>query len=376
MSLASPTLPPLASLTRQPLGRLRSALGSRLAAALVSPHSVDSYLELLSPLWSIDRIRAEIVDATRETADVVTLVVRPNENLHGYKAGQHVAVTVEIDGAQHTRCFSLSSAPSSAHNLITLTIKARKRGLVSSYLLEHARPGMRLVLSEPAGDFVLPETLPPRILFISGGSGISPCMSMLRTLVASDYDGSIAFLHYAHSPEEVVFANELRDLAQRHPNLKLVIETETELGRLPSLDDAGLSAIAPSYERWDAWVCGPQSLMGAARHLYAERQASGLLRIEEFTSPTAVAFEGKGGELRFARSERTVQGDGRTLLEQAEAAGLKPKSGCRMGVCLSCRCKKLGGVTRDVRSGVVSAEGDTTIKLCVSAPVGDVTLDL
>lgn len=360
------------------LGSWRKLLSSRFVQGLTYPHSVDNYLELVSPLWSLDRIRAVVVDVVRETPDVVTLVLRPNENFPGFRAGQYAAITIEVDGTRHTRCFSFSSAPERSDGLVTLTVKARTTGgLVSPYLARNARRGLRVELAKPQGAFVLPEKLPERLLFISGGSGITPCMSMLRSLARAAYAGRIAFVHYARSPEDVIFREELRELDARLDNLELIIETESELGRLPGLDERSLSRIAPDYECWDCWVCGPQPLMNAACRLFEARGARERVRTEQFVlAPAAAAQQGEAGTLRFARSGSQVDGDDRTLLEQAEAAGLTPASGCRMGICQSCRCRKIGGTTRDLRSGELSSEDETDIQLCVSVPVGDVTLEL
>src|SRR5690606_3612379 len=161
ISPTRPDAPEGSAASRRRLGPLRSLLRSKLVTALSYPHPVDHYLELVSPLWSVDRIRAEVVQVVRETSDVVTLVLRPNGNFQGYKAGQYVALTVEVNGSRQTRCFSLSSTPERKDGLIALTIKARAQGgFVSPYLLEHARPGLRVILSEPQGAFVLPEYLP------------------------------------------------------------------------------------------------------------------------------------------------------------------------------------------------------------------------
>jgi stearoyl-CoA 9-desaturase NADPH oxidoreductase len=78
----------------------------------------------------------------------------------------------------------------------------------------------------------------------------------------------------------------------------------------------------------------------------------------------------------FARSGRSAPNSGRTLLEQAEAAGLTPEHGCRMGICFSCTSVKKAGCVRDARNGEVSAEEDEEIQLCVRVPVGDVTIDI
>jgi ferredoxin-NADP reductase len=321
---------------------------------------------------------AEVVDVVRETADVVTLVLRPNDNFRGHRAGQYLAVTVEIDGVRHTRCFSISSAPERADGLVTLTVKARAQGgLVSPFLVRQARPGMRVELSEALGDFVLPAPLPERLLLISGGSGITPCMSMLRSLAAQAYRGAVVFVHYARSPEDVIFRRELEGLAASLPGLHLVVETEAELGRLPSVDAESLARLVPDFHAVDCWVCGPAPLMDAVEHAYAERGAAGRVRNERFVSPGgAQTHDGEAGTLTFSRSKRLVEGDTRSLLEQAEAAGVQPKSGCRMGICQTCRCKKRAGITKDTRTGELSTEEGDEIRLCVSVPVGDVTLEL
>ncbi|MGH8355829.1 MAG: 2Fe-2S iron-sulfur cluster-binding protein, partial [Pseudomonas sp.] len=81
--------------------------------------------------------------------------------------------------------------------------------------------------------------------------------------------------------------------------------------------------------------------------------------------------------LRFARAQREVPGDSRrSLLEQAEAEGLRPAHGCRQGICASCTCLLLSGAVRDLRSGALLSEPNQPIRLCVSVPQGDVALDL
>jgi stearoyl-CoA 9-desaturase NADPH oxidoreductase len=89
-----------------------------------------------------------------------------------------------------------------------------------------------------------------------------------------------------------------------------------------------------------------------------------------------VTGEAADGTVRFLRSERTVPIAAGTLLEQAEAAGLTPEFGCRMGICRTCKCRKSAGAVRNLLTGEVSDEEDEDIQLCVSAPVGDVALEL
>src|SRR5215217_8073203 len=121
----------------------------------------------------------------------VTLTLEPNRAFTGFRAGQHINLTVEINGRRRTRCYSPASAESAHH--IELTIGRHDGGLVSTYLCDHARPGMIVGLDSVGGDFTLPAVLPRRILFVSGGSGVTPVMSMLRTLRADGFEGDIAF---------------------------------------------------------------------------------------------------------------------------------------------------------------------------------------
>ena len=170
-----PTTPPSRGLSRR-------LLGSPLLEALAAPHGVDRYLELIRPSWSLHATRAEVVDVRRQTSDSVTLTLRPNENWQGFSTGQFVRLTVEIDGVRHTRCYSPACSEHAAGGALELTVSTHPEGKVSRYLRDHARPGMVVGLTPADGDFVLPDARPEHLLLISGGSGITPVMSMLRTL--------------------------------------------------------------------------------------------------------------------------------------------------------------------------------------------------
>jgi ferredoxin len=116
--------------------------------------------------------------------------------------------------------------------------------------------------------------------------------------------------------------------------------------------------------------------MDAVQRAFAARGAGQRVRTEAFVLGLPNAGDAARGRLRFARARREVQGDGRTLLEQVEASGLDGRRGCGMGICMSCRCKKLSGVTRDLRTGRLSTEDNEDIQLCTSVAVSDVALDL
>ena len=339
---------------------------SPLVNLLTGPHGVDRYTELVEPTWTREA-RAKVIDVRRQTSRSVTLTLEPNAAFRGFRAGQHINLAVEINGRRRTRCYSPASAEGA--DQIELTIGRHDGGLVSTYLYDHAYPGMVLGLDSVGGDFVLPEVLPRRILFVSGGSGITPVLSMLRTLRAQAFTGEVAFLHYARSAGEACYRTELaamRDVRVLHGY------TRDGRGELDGrFGPAHLAAAFGDDEPDAVFVCGPPALVAAVR------EHCPVVFTESFVPPTfEVPAAAGGGTLRFAASGVEVVDDGQTLLAQAEAAGLKPENGCRMGICHSCTRTKTHGAVRNLITGAISTADCEDIQICVTAPVGDVAIDL
>lgn len=365
---------PLAPL-RSPARRL---LRSGLVEALATPHGVDRYLELIQPTRSLCDPPAEIVAVRRQTADSVTLTLRPSDGWRGFRAGQFIRLTVEIAGVFETRCYSLACGEQ-AEGQVEITAKAHPAGKVSRYLNEHARPGMVVGMSAAGGDFVLPPERPGRLLLISSGSGITPVMSMLRTLCAEGQGGRVTFLHYARTGEDVIYRRELAVIAARHPNVRIALAyTREGGGRLAGhISREHLRRVGADHRRAHAYVCGAPGLLAWARDTWAEDGVEQLLHVESFLPPSfTLDRAGSGGSIDFARSGKRIPSDGGSLLEQAERAGLGPEFGCRMGICRLCTARKTAGSVRNVLSGEVSDAEEEDIQICVSAPVGDVELAL
>jgi stearoyl-CoA 9-desaturase NADPH oxidoreductase len=343
-------------------------LGSELVDLLTGPHGVDRYTELVAPTWTLGEHRAKVIDVRRTTPRSVTLTLAPNDGFRSastVKAGQYVNVAIEVDGRRHTRCYSPANAEGSAN--LELTIGRHDGGLVSNYLYERARRGMIVGLTGVGGDFVLPEVRPRRILLVSGGSGITPVMAMLRTLVAEGHRGEIAFVHYSRTPAEACYRDELAML----PGVRVLHGyTRSATGDLAGRFGAEhLAAAMPSPDA--VFVCGPTPLVDAVR-TYCDN-----VYTESFVPP---AFDApanpSGGRITFADSGIDVTDDGRPLLEQAESAGLTPENGCRMGICHTCTRRKTAGTVRNLITGAVSTGADEDVQICVSVPVGDVDLSL
>lgn len=372
-----------------PLGLL---LRSRLVAALASPHGVDSYLERFNPMWAAHDVRARIVSIHRETdgdAPVATLTLQPTSTWRGHRAGQHVLVGVEIPGIakRFTRAFSISSAASGKGERFTLTIRAHDEGQVSSYLVRDAQPGQVLHLSQAQGEFTLVESPATptisRLVFITGGSGITPAMSMVRTLLRDGYqrDGvdhagrKVTFLHFARSPEDQIFAEELAEIAAADNGVEVHLRHGDQV-----FSEFELRRLVPDFKDTDTWLCGPPGLVELVKAAYDDGEESNPRLRMEFFKP-AVARAAKPGEeiegdISFTRSGTTVAASGASLLEQAEELGLKPEFGCRMGICFSCTRTKTSGTVRNILTGEESAVPDEEVRICVTAAAGDCHIDL
>ncbi|MFT4201388.1 ferredoxin reductase [Gordonia sp. (in: high G+C Gram-positive bacteria)] len=354
--------------------RISSLMGSVLQAAL-TPHPVDRYLELVDPMMTWRDLRAEIIGVRRSTERTVTLTLRPTRQWKGHKAGQYVQLSTVIDGVRHMRCFSPANAAGDRHDDIELTITAHDDGFVSRHLRETAHPGMVVGLDQAAGDFTLPENPGRNVVFISGGSGITPVLSMLRTLVASNYRGSMTFVHYARSADDVAYHAELQNLAALNPNLDLRLHYTR--GASPDHFTAAHLADVDTADA-DIFLCGPASLMDAVREHCEGAGLADRLHTEAFTLtvPAVDPNQPITGTVSFTESKVTAENDGRTILDQAESAGLSPESGCRMGICFSCTKVKKSGCTRNVLTGELDTEADQHIQLCVNTPVGDVEIEV
>jgi ferredoxin-NADP reductase len=195
-------------------------------------------------------------------------------------------------------------------------------------------------------------------------------MSMLRTLQRRTHRGRVTFLHYAQSPEHQIFAGELAEVRRTGYGVDVHL-LHPELGD-PALSPAYLERLVPGYRDVPTWACGPAPLIRAVQAAY---DGSDQLRVEYFKTP-AVSRGTAEGALGFTRSGAAAANTGATLLEQAEALGLKPAYGCRMGICGTCTTRKTEGTVRNVVTGAESSLPDEDIQICVSQPVGDCAVDL
>lgn len=353
------------------IARLRAA-----ATRLTHPLLPDDYLHLVNPLWSARELRGRVVEVRQETETAATLVIRAGWGWTGeYRAGQYIGIGVKRDGRWHWRSYSLTSAPSASggrDKTLSITVKAMPEGFLSGHLVTGLAPGTIVRLAAPQGEFTLPEPPPAAVLFLTAGSGITPIISMLRTMDRRGQVPDVLVLHSAPRREDVLFHDELCRLQERHPGLRVHLQLTDTMGML---DLGRLAQTCPDWADRQTWACGPPALLDAAERTWQQAGVADRLHLERFSVDLAGAG-GQGGTVSFARSGRSTTVDGATtLLLAGEQVGVAMPFGCRMGICQSCVATVVAGATRDLRSGAEHTAGDR-IQTCISAAAGDCVLDL
>jgi len=244
-------------------------------------------------------------------------------------------------------------------------------GFLSTHLVGGVEPGTIVRLAAPQGNFVMPDPAPASVLFLTAGSGITPVMSMLRTLSRRGQLGDIVHVHSAPTEADVMFAEELSTLGQRHDGYRLRLRTTRTEGRL---DLARLDEIVPDWRERQTWACGPEAMLEAAERTWTAAGVGEQLHLERFA--VTRAGHGSGGTVEFARAGKQATVDGATsLMDAGEAVGIQMPFGCRMGICQSCVVGLLDGHVKDLRTGVEHEPG-SRVQTCVSAASGDCVLDV
>ena len=217
-----------------------------------------------------------------------------------------------------------------------------------------------------------PDPPPNRMLFLVGGSGITPVMSMLRTLARRDQVTDVVHLHSAPTESDVMFAAELARMQTGHEGYRLRLRSTRAEGRL---DLSRLADEVPDWRERQTWACGPEGMLNDAERVWREHGIEGQLHLERFAASRAAAH-GQGGTVQFARSQKTVTVDGATpLMEAGENVGIQMPFGCRMGICQSCVVSLVDGHVRDLRTGAEHEPG-SRVQTCISAASGDCVLDV
>ncbi len=310
-----------------------------------------------------------VTRVVQETPDAVSLFL---EDASGapltFEAGQFLTFLLEVGGDTLRRSYSLSSSPLDGPGG-SITVKRIEGGRASTWLNAHAREGMTLVALGPQGGFVVPPRTAPgprELVLFAGGSGITPCLSIARTVLRTDAEARVTLAYGSRDAASVLFREALAQLRNEHGDrfmLRLFaerpgVDREVAAGRVDRAAVARtLAALSPATGvQRDFFVCGPGPMMeGVCAELEAQGVPSAHVHVERFTSPDSprggraelppqevvITLEGRTHTLRTAR--------GQTILDAANAAGVPMPFSCAVGGCGACKARVVSG-TVDVET--------------------------
>lgn len=332
------------------------------------------------------------------THDVSTFVLEPTSpRTFVFTPGQYVVVSVTIDGERQQRCYTISSPPTRPH-LLTITVKRVPGGPVSNWLHDNLARGGRLEVSGPFGDFTLAQHPSAKYLFLSAGSGITPLMSMTRTLADLCGPADVAFVHSARSPADIVFRRELEALPATGLNVAVTSICEGDSpgevwnGPRGRLSAGLLGVLVPDLHEREVFMCGPGPYMSAAHNVLTELGVPPERVHEEsfVIEPVAQALsvvpdeavllsaEPATATVEFRRSGAHVQcAPGTTVLEAARSAGVSIRSACEQGLCGTCKSDLVSGSVDMQHAGGIRPREIAAGRFlpCCSYPQGDLVVD-
>jgi len=337
------------------------------------------------------------------THDVKTFLFESAQPaLFQHEPGQFVTLQLQIGGHCVSRCYTISTPPTRPH-LLGITVKRQPGGLVSNWLHDTMTPGKRIAADGPFGVFTIAHHRSAKYLFLSGGSGITPVMSMTRTLYDLGSDADIVFVHSARTPSDIIFRRELETMASTVPTVRVVPVCERDAPREPWSGMRGflnvemLRLLAPDLAERVVFCCGPAPYMAAVRRMlgdsgfdmqnyHEETFSFEDLTMKEFSAsdapaddePTGGASTAKTYSVEFVRSGRTFTcAEDENVLDAAYAAGLSPVSSCGQGMCGTCKTTILSGTVDMQHNGGIRPREITQNKLliCCSKPLSDLSID-
>jgi 3-ketosteroid 9alpha-monooxygenase subunit B len=312
-----------------------------------------------------------VSEVIQETEDACSLVFAET---FPYKPGQFL--TLRIGSA--ARCYSLCSSPY-VDERPAVTVKRTPGGYASNWICDNAKPGTTFEALAPAGVFT-PRSLDTDLLLLAAGSGITPIMSIVKSVLARG-SGALTLIYANRDEHSVIFREQLRALAERHPTRLTVIHWLESVQGLPTT--AQLRALAAACAPAEALICGPKPFMAAARDAVDLPRAR--VRIERFVSLSGNPFEQavpaapegiepSTVEVELDGTRRRLSWPAQTkLLDLLLEAGLAAPYSCREGACSACACRLMSGEVKMLNNEVLEQEDldDGIILACQSLPVTD-----
>ena len=327
-----------------------------------------------------DYYQVPVAKVIRETGDASSLVLDVPPQLadtFAYGPGQFITVRVPSDQTGSVaRCYSLCSSPHTG-DLPAITVKRTAGGYASNWILDNVAAGTVLDLLPPAGTFC-PPSLDGEFLLFAAGSGITPVISILKSVLAAGR-GRVALVYANRDDQSVIFADELRKIATSAGGRLTVMHWLDSVQGTPAA--AAIATMAQPYATWEPYVCGPDPYLTVVRAALGQLGVPAKrIRTERFLSLAENPFEDTpttGG----VAATLSVELDGATrvlpwpagarMLDVLVAAGLEAPYSCRQGICGACACHLTGGEVEMAHNEVLEEAdlADGYILACQAVPL-------
>ncbi len=309
----------------------------------------------------------EVVNRIEEADHQVTFELRASDGqpIPGYKPGQFLTVALDIQGEREERCYSLSDSPQA--DVYRITIKrvlsqadGVPAGKVSNFIHDQLGVGTTIDVKTPAGEFVLDMAKTTAAVFLAGGVGVTPFLAMLNMIADMGSQREVHLYYAVNKTSELMRGRELRELAARHPNIKVTFvvsnpaPNEQPGARFDKVGRIGIGTLVETLPKgnYDFFMCGPTPMMAAlTEQLISAGVSHRNIHTESFgvaptkgagTSPAerARGVEDIAVEVHFVGAGKTLAWDpGKgSLLEAGLAEGIALNSMCRSGSCKGCQC--------------------------------------
>jgi len=387
---------------------------------------VDFVGSRLHPFWSLTVPKLRLLGRYALSEDLIALQFETNQAFRqqasNWQGGQYVNMSVLIAGIYHQRSYSLvglarqplwwqdgiHSKTRKNNSNLTVTIAVKPQGLVSDYLTKRMPLGTVVNSSVPSGSFTLAQgssikpsistdkhtasvTLkqPAPLLFIAGGSGITPMLGIITQALQCERE--VTLLHYNRT---ALFENQWQQLAAMYPAFTYhLINTEdanSYLAGTRHLSTASLLALDLPLADTQIFACGSHALLTGLYTAVDEitlpngKQLRNHVIVENFGNILPDFYDQQTQDKAAKLDKQTVYlrtrqrqfSSDTTLLMAAEKAGIRLSHGCRQGICQLCRCHKISGVVKNIQTGKISSDGDEFIQTCINVAMTDIVLDV
>jgi ring-1,2-phenylacetyl-CoA epoxidase subunit PaaE len=308
----------------------------------------------------------QIAEKKQETHDTVSLTFAVPEPLRGsyrFKAGQYVNLKVTINSVSQIRSYSLCSTPDNT-STISVGVKKMDDGYVSKFLNDSVTQGQTIEVSTPDGHFFMePQSSATKVhILVGGGSGITPCLSIIKTVLSYEKNSRIHLIYSVKSKQDKIFGEELDALAAAHPQFTIKYLFTFEGDKMIDTDYAKeLISVVENFKSAEYYACGPGAIISSLEHAV---ESFGIAKTqfhrEYFTAKAAedmqAATVGAVDLTPLAKDEKTkvtLKFEGRSfhidckpnqkIIDAAIDSGVDAPYSCLVAACCTCRAKLVSG---------------------------------